>query len=101
MPSKRESEILEVIRKHTAYELAEKYLLDIQRFCSVLLRVLDCGALAAKIYILMFMYRRDWTCTELALELRRNRQNVFRALKTLERRGFIIRVSRTKWHIKP
>ena len=100
MPSKRESEILEVIRKHTAYELAENYLLDINRFLSILFRVLDCGVLSAKIYILMFMNRREWTCMELAGELRRNRTNIYKALQRLKRRGFVIRVSRTKWRVK-
>ena len=100
MSSKSDLDILEVIREHTAYELAEKYLLDIDSFCNVLFRVLECGVLAARIYILMFIYRREWTCAELSRELRRSRTNVFKALQRLYRRGFVKRVSRTKWLIK-
>jgi len=97
--SKRESKVLRVLRECTAYELAEHYLANIEKFCSVLLKALDCGTLAAKIFILMYQHRREWTCTELARMIGSHRQNVHRALKKLCRRGFVDRVSRSKWRL--
>ena len=94
-----EAEVLRVIREHLVYELAEHYLINIESFCRLLLKVLDCGVLATKIFIVMYQYRRDWTCSELAKETRNYRQNVYRALQALRRKGVVERVSKYKWRL--
>ena len=96
-----ENEVLRVLREYTAYELAEHYLISSQSFCRMLLKVLDCGVLAAKIYIVMYPYQRDWTCSELARETGSHRQHVNRKLHDLRKKGVVERVSRHKWRLTP
>ena len=93
----REEEILEVLRGHSAYELAQFYLFNIERFCEIVLEVLDLGTLATKVFILMYQRRREWSSKELAEMVKDHRSNVYVTLRLLERKGFVQRVSRNKW----
>jgi len=95
-----DAEVLRVLREHTAPELAEHYLINIESFCRLLLKVLDCGVLATKIFILMYQFRRDWTCSELAKETGSYRQHVNTKLQMLRKKGLVERVSRYKWRLK-
>lgn len=82
------------------YELAEHYLMTIDSFCRTVLKVLDCGVLATKVFIVMYQHRRGWTCRELAREINDYRQNVNKALHKLWKEGFVERVSLHRWRIK-
>lgn len=93
----REEDILEVLRSHSAYELAQLYLFNVEEFCELVLEVLDLGALATKVFILMYQHRREWATVELAGMVKDHRSNVYVALRLLEKKGFVQRVSRTKW----
>ena len=95
-----DAEILRVLREHPVPELAEHYLTIFESFCRILLKVLDCGVLATKVFILMYMYRREWTCTELARMTQSHRQKVNAALHVLRKKGLVERVSPHKWRIK-
>ena len=94
-----ETAILEVLRSHSAYELAERYLFNIETFCSLVLQVLDLGTLATKIFIAMYQQRQEWTAIELARMVKDHRPNVYVALCRLEKRGLVERVSRSRWHL--
>ena len=59
-------EAIRVLRTHSAFELAEHYFFDVERFCSLLLEVLDLGTLATKVFIVMHQHRIEWTTVELA-----------------------------------
>jgi predicted transcriptional regulator len=93
------SEVLRVIREHTCYELAETYVLRVEKLCKLLLEVLDCGTLCAKVFIVMYMQRGDWTCSDLAHATSSYRQKVYNALKKLLAKGYVRRVSRHKWTV--
>ena len=101
MTSRSEQEdavaVLRVLKTHLAFELVERYIIDVERFCSILLEVLDLGTLAAKVFIVMYQHRLEWTTVELAGTVRDHRSNVYVTLRLLERKGFVQRVSRNKW----
>lgn len=88
------------MKSHLAVELAEHYLLNVESFCNLILEVLDLGTLATKVFLAMYQHRREWTSGELAREVGSHRQHVYRALRDLEKGGFVQRVSRFKWRIK-
>jgi hypothetical protein len=87
-------DIVRVTREHTCYELAEHYLSNIDSFSKLLLTVLDCGVLATKVFIVMYIQRREWTCSELAAATASYKQKVNIALHKLGKMGFVERVSR-------
>ncbi len=60
---------------------------------------MGCGVLAAKLFIVMYMYGGEWTCRELSLRVKRCRQNIHKALTRLEKKGLIIRSSTHKWRV--
>ncbi|MCS7114106.1 MAG: hypothetical protein RMJ15_04125 [Nitrososphaerota archaeon] len=93
------SEVLRVAREHTCYELAEHYLLKVEGFCKLFLEALDCGIPAAKVFLIMYAYRRDWTCSELAASTSSHRQKVNVALKRLMGKGLVERVDRHRWRL--
>ncbi|MBS7617357.1 hypothetical protein KEJ25_01920 [Candidatus Bathyarchaeota archaeon] len=90
------TEVLRVVREHTCYELAEHYILKVEGFYRLLLQALECGVPAAKVFLTMWMNRREWTCSELAAATSSHRQKVNEALKKLMRKGLVERVNR-KW----
>ena len=94
-----DSAILHVLRSHSAYELAEQHLFTIETFCNIVLQVLDLGTLATKIFIAMYQQRQEWTAIELARMVKDYRPNVYVALCRLEKRGFVERVSRSRWRL--
>ena len=95
-----EAEVLRVIREHLVYELAEHYLINVESFCRLLLKVLDCGVLAAKVFIVMYLYQREWTCSDLARETGSYRQHVHTKMQMLRKKGVVERVSRYKWRLR-
>ncbi|MEM3798211.1 MAG: hypothetical protein QXY74_07255 [Candidatus Bathyarchaeia archaeon] len=95
----RQSEVLRVTREHTCYELAEHYLLKVDFFGKLLLEALDCGVLAAKIFLIMYLNRRLWASSELASAAASYRQKVNVALRRLSDKGLVERVDRHKWRI--
>lgn len=95
--SGHEDSVLRVLKTHSAFELAERYFFDVERFCEILLEVLDLGTLATKVFILMYQHRREWSTRELAEMVKEHRSNIYVALRLLERKGFVQRVSRNKW----
>lgn len=94
-----EDAVFRVLKTHSAFELAERYLFDVERFCILLLEVLDLGTLATKVFIVMYQRRREWTTVELAGMVKDHRSNVYLALRRLEGKGFVQRLSRTKWRL--
>lgn len=92
-------EVLKVVREHTCYELAEHYLLRVEGFCRLFQEALDCGVQAAKIFVTMYAYRREWTCSELAAATSSHRQKVNVALKRLMAKGLVERVNSHKWRL--
>ena len=95
--SGHEDSVLRVLKTHSAFELAERYLVDVESFCGILLEVLDLGTLAAKVFIVMYQHRLEWTTVELAGMVGDHRSNVYVMLRLLEKKGFVQRVSRNKW----
>lgn len=95
-----ESEVLRVVREHARYELAEHYLLKVEVFYRLLLEALNCGVQAARVFLTMYAYRREWTCSELAAATSSHRQKVNKALKKLMERGLVERVGNRKWRLK-
>ena len=99
----REEEILEVLRKHSAYELAQFYLSNVkfnaEGFCELFLEVLGLGTLATKIFLVLYTYRGEWSTMELARAVKDYRPNVYVALLRLEKEKFVERVSRNKWRL--
>ena len=96
-----DSEIVEVLRSHSAWDLAKAYYFNIHLFCNRLLKVLDLGVLPAKIFVLLYEHPGEWSTAEISRTLREDHSYVFRSLKRLERHGFVERVSRQKWTIRP
>ena len=97
--SSSEEEILKVLREHTAPELAQLYLFNVDAFCELLLDVLDLGTLATKLFLVLYRHRREWTTTELARAAKDYRPNVYVTLLRLEKQKFVERVSRNKWRL--
>lgn len=93
------SEVLRVVREHTCYELAEHYLSNFEFFGRLVLEALDCGVLAAKIFIIMYLNRKLWTSSELASAAASYRQKVNVALRKLSDEGLVERVNRHKWRV--
>ena len=91
---------LKVLRSLTAYDLALRYLSGIEGFCNGLTKALKCGALAARLYMTLYMYGGEWTCGELAKRVGRCRQNVHKALTKLEKAGLVARSSTHRWRLK-
>ncbi|MDQ1280673.1 MAG: TrmB protein [Thermoproteota archaeon] len=92
-------EVLKVLRSHSAFELAEHYLFDLERFCSLLLEVLNLGTLATKVFITLYQNRREFTTTELTRMVEDHRPNVYVALCRLQEKNYVERVSRNKWRL--
>ena len=99
----REEEILELLRKHSAYELAQLYLsnvkFDAERFGELFLEVLDLGTLATKLFLVLYTRRGKWSTMELARAVKDYRPNVYVALCRLEKQGYVERVSRNTWRL--
>ena len=81
------------------YELAEqnKHIADELAGNSFFDAVFKIGNLQTKIYVCMFLERREWTTNELAEECGNYRQAVFTALKSLEKQKLVIRLGYTRW----
>jgi predicted transcriptional regulator len=95
----REEEIFEVLKKHSAYELAQLYFFNVEGFCGLVLEVLDLGTLATKLFLVLYRHRREWTTVELGRSLKAYRPNVYVALLRLEKKQFIERISRNRWRL--
>ena len=95
-----DSAILNVLRSHSAYELAEQHLFNIETFCNLILQVLDLGTLHTKVFLFMYQQKGEWSAAELAREVGSYRQHVTRALHDLEKKSFVTPVSRGKWKIR-
>ena len=92
--------VLRVLRSLSAYDLALRYLSGIEGFCNGLTKALKYGTLAARLYIIMYLYGGEWTCMELARRAGRCRQNVHKALTKLEKAGLAARSSAHRWRLK-
>ena len=95
-----ETAILEVLRSHSAFELAQQYLFNIETFCNLVLEVLDLGTLQTKVFLVMYQQKGEWSAAELARKVSSYRQHVNRALHDLEKRGLVSRISRNKWKLR-
>ncbi|HID56297.1 TPA: ArsR family transcriptional regulator [Candidatus Poribacteria bacterium] len=89
--------VLRVLRELSAYDLALRYISGIEGFCSALTEALGCGALAARLFMVMYLHGGEWTCSELARKTGRCRQNIHKALRRLEEAGLAVRASRHRW----
>ena len=92
--------ILDILRSHSAYELAEQSLFNIETFCNIVLQVLDLGTLQTKVFITMYQRKREWSVAELAREVNSYRQHVNSALHDLEKKRFVSHISRGKWKVR-
>ncbi len=99
----RDEEILEVLRNHSAYELAQFYLTTVkpntEGFCQLILEVLSLGTLATKLFLVLYTYRGEWNTVELTRAVKDYRPNVYVALLRLEKEKYIERVSRNRWRL--
>ena len=93
-------DVLRAQKEHTSYELAEHHVVSKERFARLILEVLDYGVLATKVFVVMYLHRREWTCPELAKEVNNYRQNVNKELRKLREKGYVERISRHKWRIR-
>lgn len=95
------ADIVNILRTHTAYDLATAVYFNLHKYNRRLLRVLDLreGRFAAKVFITMFERRDVWRTRELVDALGVHRSYVNRALRELEDNGFVRHISRGRWRI--
>ena len=93
----RDERIIEVLRTVPPYELARERVEGVENFSDMVLKVLEQGALAARVYIKMYLSQGEWSTVEMSRVLCLDWSVVYRALKRLEKIGIIKRISRHKW----
>jgi len=89
-------EILQVLREHSAAELAEHFLIEKERVYRFFIKS---PSLVAKVLGLMLLYRKEWTNAEIGREIDGDSGNILRTLHLLEREGFVERVKPRRWKI--